>query len=215
MKIANISCRVFVLSEIQENCYVLSGKGRDDCVVVDPGIDPAEVVDTIEREEKNLSAILVTHGHYDHISGIPAFKAKWRDSKIYIGEKDRSKLNDPLANLSFGFGTPFKTSERAFGVYDGDVIDSAGFTFKVIEIPGHSCGHIVYLLETEERPVLFCGDVIFANGIGRTDFQDGDFATLRRNIREKIFTLPDETLLCSGHGPLTTVATEKRNGLVR
>ena len=214
MKISDISLRVFVLSEIQENCYVLSDKERDDCVVIDPGINPAEVVDAIKHEEKKLSAILVTHGHYDHISGIPTFKASWRESKIYVGEKDRSKLIDPLANLSFSFGSPFKTSESALGVYDGDVIETAGFTFKVIELPGHSCGHVVYLLETEERPVLFCGDVIFANGIGRTDFPDGEFATLKRNIREKIFTLPDETLLCPGHGPLTTVATEKLNGLV-
>ena len=211
MKYSDVVFQTFVLSEIQENCYVLSLSGRDDCVVVDPGINPSEVVDSIESAGKTPTAILVTHGHFDHICGIPAIKTIWSTAPIYIGEKDRGKLANPMENLSSGLGTPFKTTESATGVSEGDVIEAAGFAFKVLEVPGHSCGHVVYVLETDERPVVFCGDVIFANGIGRTDFPDGDYSALIRNIREKIFVLPDETFLCSGHGPLTTVAAEKQS----
>ncbi len=211
MKYSDVVFQTFVLSDIQENCYVLSLNKRNDCVIVDPGINPSEVVAAIKDSGKTPVAILVTHGHFDHIWGVPAIKEIWNDVPIYIGKRDRSKLANPQENLSFGFGTPFKTLEPAIGVSDGNVIETAGFTFKVLEVPGHSCGHVVYLLETDERSVAFCGDVIFANGIGRSDFPDGDYSTLIRNIREKIFLLPDETLLCSGHGPLTTVAAEKRN----
>ena len=212
MKISDIVFQNFVLSEIQENCYVLSLKGRDDCVVVDPGIDPSEVIDSIKNGGKTPVAILVTHGHFDHIGGVPAITTEWNDVSVYIGEKDRSKLANPHENLSSGFGIPFETSKPAIGVSEGDVIEAAGLAFKVLEVPGHSCGHVVYVLDADERSVAFCGDVIFANGIGRTDFPDGNCAELLRNIREKIFALPDETLLCSGHGPLTTVAAEKQSG---
>ena len=212
MKVSDIVFRCFILSEIQENCYVLSLKGRDDCVVVDPGIDPSEVVEAIQHDGKTPAALLVTHGHFDHIAGVPVLEAAFANTPVYIGEKDKDKLANPQKNLSFEFGTPFSTSTSVIGVAEGEILKVAGFEFKVLEIPGHSCGHVAYLVETEERPILFCGDIIFANGVGRTDFPDSDHATLIRCIREKIFTLPDETLLCSGHGVLTTVAKEKHGG---
>jgi glyoxylase-like metal-dependent hydrolase (beta-lactamase superfamily II) len=96
-------------------------------------------------------------------------------------------------------------------VQDGDIYEAAGFDWQVRTIPGHTLGHVVYLWEGQDPPVVFVGDVIFAGSIGRTDFPDGDHRQLVLGIRSKLFTLPDETILYPGHGPATTVGEEKRN----
>jgi hydroxyacylglutathione hydrolase len=95
-------------------------------------------------------------------------------------------------------------------VNDGDVYQAAGFELHVLAIPGHSAGHVVYVWRSHDPQIVFVGDVIFAGSVGRTDFPDGDFDALAAGIRAKLFTLPDDTVLYSGHGPATTVGVEKR-----
>lgn len=211
MKLSQISLKRFVLSDIQENCYLLSLKESSECVIIDPGLDAQPLVEFLQKESLVPKAILITHGHVDHIGGIPEIDAKWNDVPLYIGEHETKKLVDPEANLSSYFGFSFVTREADFTVSDGETINVGGLELKALEIPGHSQGHVVYLLTTEEQSFVFCGDVVFAGSVGRTDFPGGSHSDLIRNIHDKLLSLPNETILYPGHGPATSISDEKQN----
>ena len=138
-------------------------------------------------------------------------KSRWPDAPIFVGENDRDKLMDPEGNLSAHFGFPMKTREADRTVRDGEVFEIANLTFQAIELPGHSRGHIAYVLQTEDVPIVFCGDVVFSGSIGRTDFPDGNIETLISSINDKLFALPDATILYPGHGESTTIGNEKQS----
>jgi glyoxylase-like metal-dependent hydrolase (beta-lactamase superfamily II) len=137
-------------------------------------------------------------------------KRRWPKCPLVIGAGDAEKLTDPQKNLSARFGVPITSPPADQFVEEGDAIEFAGFTFQVREIPGHSSGHVVFICRELVPPVVFGGDVLFAGSVGRTDFPDGDFEQLAAGIREKLFVLPDETIVLSGHGPATTIGEEKR-----
>jgi len=129
---------------------------------------------------------------------------------VIIGTLDAPKLTDPGLNLSGVFGLPVSLPPAERTVNEGDVLDLAGIELGVLWVPGHSRGHVVFFCGNHEPPLAFVGDVIMAGSIGRTDFPDGDFKQLIKGIRSKIFALPPDTLLLSGHGPATTVEQERR-----
>jgi hydroxyacylglutathione hydrolase len=199
-----------VSTPFEENTYIARRRDRSDCLVIDPGLEPEKIIARLEAESLEPAAILNTHGHSDHIGGNAALKARYSKCPIVIGTAEAAKLTDPMLNLSAMFGIPITSPPADATVDDGDVYEAAGMSLRVAEIPGHSAGHVVYLLEDHAPPLAFVGDVIFAGSIGRTDFPDGDFRQLADGIHAKLFTLPDETLLLSGHGPTTTVGQEKR-----
>ncbi|MFN9368808.1 MAG: MBL fold metallo-hydrolase [Planctomycetia bacterium] len=193
-----------------ENTYVLSRAGCRECLVIDPGFEPDLVIDWLESRSLEPAAILLTHGHSDHIAGNAALKARWPDLPIIVGRGDASKLTDPAGNLSAAFGLPLTSPPADRLRSDGEIVNLAGLRLVAHEIPGHSSGHMVFRLEGPLPPVVFGGDVLFRGGIGRTDFPDGDFATLARGIRCHLYTLPDDTVIHPGHGDPTTVGHEKR-----
>jgi glyoxylase-like metal-dependent hydrolase (beta-lactamase superfamily II) len=194
----------------EENTYVARLEQRNDCVVIDPGLEPERVIEHIEGQAIVPAAILITHAHADHIGGLAALKRRWPACPVVVGAGDAAGLSDPVANLSAMFGVPMVGPGADVTVNDGDTYSAAGLQLKVLAIPGHSPGHVVYHCEDRNPALVFVGDVIFAGGIGRTDFPGGDFARLVAGIRQKLFTLPDDTLLLPGHGPATTVGQEKR-----
>lgn len=201
--------RTFPNSDFEENLYVVWQEGANECVVIDPGLEPEEAIKFMEANRLTPTAILVTHGHYDHIGGIAALREKWPKIEILVGEKDRSKLTDPMGNLSGHFGFPVTTCDATGTLADGEEFTAAGILFRAILVPGHSAGHLVFELVGATPPTVFVGDVIFAGSVGRTDFPDGNTSALLSGIEKRLMTMPDETVFYTGHGPATTAGAER------
>jgi hydroxyacylglutathione hydrolase len=194
-----------------ENTYVFHRTGGSDCLVVDPGFEPDAIIAFIEDRGLEPAAILLTHGHSDHIAGNGRLRERWPGLPILIGRDDASKLTDPAGNLSAAFGLALVSPPADRLLDDGEQLSLAGLEIGVTMIPGHSRGHVVFRIEACTPPVVFGGDVLFRDGIGRTDFPDGDFATLAAGIRRGLYTLPDDTVVLPGHGEPTTVGHERRH----
>jgi glyoxylase-like metal-dependent hydrolase (beta-lactamase superfamily II) len=193
-----------------ENTYVAHLAGRSDCIVFDPGFDPDSILDYLEQRGLTPAAILCTHGHSDHIAGNAALKQRWPNVPLVIGVGDAWKLTDPKGNLSAAFGASLISPSSDRTVDEPERFEAAGLTLDVLAAPGHSAGHVVFLCRQVAPWHVFGGDVLFRGSIGRTDFPDGDFDALRASIHDKLFTLPDDTIVLPGHGPATTVGREKR-----
>jgi glyoxylase-like metal-dependent hydrolase (beta-lactamase superfamily II) len=129
---------------------------------------------------------------------------------LVIGAGDAAKLTNPESNLSAAFGVALLSPPADRTLVEGERFSAAGLDFDVYECPGHSVGHVVFLCRQCEPWRVFGGDVLFSGSVGRTDFPDGDFDSLVRSIHDKLFTLPDNTIVMPGHGPETTIGREKR-----
>ncbi len=193
-----------------ENTYIAHVDGRNDCIVIDPGFEPESIIEYLLEHALTPAAIVCTHGHSDHIAGNGALKARWPECPIVIGEGDAEKLTDATLNLSAAFGFNITSPPADRLLREGETFESAGIALDVYDTPGHSVGHIVLVCKQVSPWQVFGGDVLFNGGIGRTDFPDGSFEVLRRAIDEKLFTLPDDTIVLPGHGTETTVGREKR-----
>ena len=194
----------------EENAYLAYYEGDSACLVFDPGLEPERIMAEIEERGLAPAAILCTHGHADHIAGNGALKTRWPECPLIIGAGDASKLTDPVANLSAGFGVGLTSPPADQLVSEGDELDLAGFRLEVFETPGHSTGHVVFVAPELSPTHVFGGDVLFAGSVGRTDFPDGSFEELRRAIHQKLFPLEDDTIVLPGHGPWTTIGREKQ-----
>ncbi|MBI84662.1 MAG: MBL fold metallo-hydrolase [Planctomycetaceae bacterium] len=194
-----------------ENCYLASLEGQDECLVIDPGLEPAKIVEQLEQLSLQPAAILNTHGHIDHIAGNAVAKERWPDCPLIIGAGDAHKLDDPEANLSGNYGLPIISPPADTVVNEGDIYQAAGFSLEVLDTPGHSPGHIVFVWKGHSPWLIFGGDVLFQGSVGRTDFTDGNFEELKRSIHTKLFVLPDDTIVLPGHGPQTTIGQEKQS----
>jgi hydroxyacylglutathione hydrolase len=192
-----------------ENTYIVWRSGRTDAIVIDPGFEPGAVLDALRTEGLTATLILNTHGHVDHIAGNEALKAAFPSAPLVIGVGDAVMLSDPMRNLSGLSGVAITSPPADRTVREGDVVEAAGLRLEVLDIPGHSPGHVVFVLQ--EGPIVFGGDVLFAGSIGRVDFPGGSLEVLLSGIRAKLWPLPDATTVYPGHGPATTVGEEKRS----
>ena len=191
-----------------ENAYVLWLDGRGDCVVIDPGLEPELILQFLADNQLRPAAILNTHGHADHIGGNGHLKENFPDAPLIIGANESLLLTDANANMSAPFGLPIVSPPADRLVHEGDVLEVAGIRLEVMDVPGHSPGHVVYLYRDQPN-ILFGGDVLFRGSIGRYDFPNGDGRLLLEGIRRKLLTLAPDTLVYSGHGPVTTIGEEK------
>jgi glyoxylase-like metal-dependent hydrolase (beta-lactamase superfamily II) len=203
-----LQIQTIVSMPFAENTYVAWQDGRADCVVVDPGTEPEAILELLRAQGLTPAAILNTHGHSDHIAGNADLKATFPDAPLVIGVGDERLLTDPELNLSRSFGFDIVSPPADKLVQEGDTLLFAGLTLDIREIPGHSPGHIVYVVR--DGGIVFGGDVLFRGSIGRTDFPGGSFETLALGIRAKLYTMPDQTVIYPGHGPVTKVGHEKR-----
>jgi hydroxyacylglutathione hydrolase len=203
-----LEIQTIVSMPFAENCYVARLPGRSDAVVIDPGTEPDAILEFLRDRDLTPAAVLNTHGHADHIAGNADLKAAYPDAPLVIGKGDARLLTDPDLNVSrsFGFDVVSPPADRLVG--EGDTVSFAGLTLDIREIPGHSPGHIVYVVR--DAGVVFGGDVLFRGSIGRTDFPGGSFETLAAGIRGKLYTMSDDTVVYPGHGPVTRVGHEKR-----
>ncbi len=192
-----------------ENTYVVWLAGRTDALVIDPGLEPELILDFLRDQGLAAAAILNTHGHGDHIGGNAALKEAFPNAPLVIGANEVRLLVDPNENLSAPFGLPITSPPADAVVNEGDRIEYAGLPLEVIDVPGHSPGHVVYLFRGQPH-LLFGGDVLFRGSIGRYDFPNSDGRLLLEGIRGKLFRLPPDTVVYPGHGPVTTIGYEKR-----
>ena len=204
-----IDIRTIESMPFAENSYVIRVPGRTDGVVVDPGFEPELIQDILADEGITLAAILNTHGHVDHIAGNRPMKEAFPNAPIIIGEIDAPMLVDANLNLSGQYGLPFTSPPADRTVNHGDTIEIAGMIFDVRFTPGHSPGHIVFVIR--DTNIVIGGDVLFRESIGRHDFPGGSFDQLAKSIHTQLYTLPDDTVVYPGHGPTTKIGYEKRN----
>jgi len=196
-----------ILGAFETNCYVVRrDESATDCLVIDTGLDGRDLVAFLEEHELTPVAVVLTHGHADHIVGLAALRQRYPVIKVFIHQLDAPLLTDPDANLSGLAGLTFATAPADVLLRDGDVIEEAGIRLQVLHTPGHTLGGIC--LYAEPEAIVFGGDTLFADSVGRTDFSGGDMDQLIESIQTKLFTLPDKTAVYPGHGMRTTIGRE-------
>lgn len=200
----------FVDPSFGENAYVVWRRANGPCWVIDPGLPPSanQIIDHVRRLELKPDAIVLTHGHADHIAGIPQVRSAWPDLPIYIAREEAATLTDPKENLSSGMGMAFAPGIReTHDLAAGSQLTLDETTWHVLDVSGHSPGGRALYCAT--AGLVIVGDALFAGSIGRTDFHHSNHANLIRNIKEKLLVLPDDTTVYSGHGPITTIGEER------
>lgn len=186
-----------VLGVYQENAYILIDEQSRDALIIDPGDEGDSLVKYLESLKINLKAILLTHGHIDHVGAVDAVRDAY-SVPVYISELDMKFIEQ--RKMAFG-----KMRRADYFLKEGDDFLFSGKKVEIIETPGHSRGSLSFYIDG----LLFSGDVIFQNSVGRTDLPGGSMEELLHSIKEKLMKLPGETRVFPGHGPETTLAIEK------
>jgi hydroxyacylglutathione hydrolase len=190
----------FVMGPYQSNCYVVrSERGAAEAAVIDPGSDPTELRLELARMGTRAAGVLITHTDVDHIGGVAAL-AGGTGAEVWApaGEVDALQTGETRG------GMRVPAHEPAHTVSGGDDVTVAGITFDVLDVPGHSAGHVAFLADGE----LFSGDLLFAGSVGRVDLPGGDWEVLLGSVRALLDHLPAETVVHPGHGPSTTLGRE-------
>lgn len=200
------------------SCYVVGDEKTREAAVFDPGGDVDEILKALKQDGLNLKYIINTHTHWDHVGGNNELQEA--TGAPIVCHKDEASALGAVSDRASFWGTSASNSEASQFIKEGDVIEVGSIRFDVIDLRGHSDAGLGFIFEgevemesggKETRKLVICGDALFMGSIGRTDFPGGNMELLLKNIREKIFTLPDDTLVLPGHGPVTTVRREKQN----
>lgn len=203
---ANLKIGRMVLGMCQTNCYFVYEEGKNDVIFFDPADSGDYIYETLKEKGFRVAAILLTHGHFDHIWGSKRLR-ELSGAKIYAYEEEKLLCESAVKNVSEQAGRAY-TVEPDVYLKDGEEVTAAGITCRLIGTPGHTVGSCCYYLENEG--MLIAGDTLFQESVGRTDLPTGSMGALVRSIKEKLFVLPDDTKVYPGHGEPTSIAVEKK-----
>lgn len=187
---------------LQANTYITADEETQKAFIVDPGGYSKKTVDLINNENYEIEYIILTHGHSDHTDGVSEYKRLFPSAKIVACAKERELLEDPQKSMSYN---PIDF-EIDIWVNDGDILEVGNKKLKIIHTPGHTPGGMCILVDN----ILFSGDTLFQYSIGRTDFWGGSFSDIKKSIQNKLYLLPDDTIVYPGHMGATTIGAEKR-----
>lgn len=202
----HMEVRGLTVGLIGTNCYLAANKETKETVIIDPGDEAGRIDGLIREHAYRPVAILLTHGHFDHVLAAAALAEKY-DLEIYAHEIEKRTLEDPEMNVSGMIGRQ-ETYAATKYCREGDELSLAGFLFRVILTPGHTPGGVCFYVASEQ--VLFSGDTLFSGSVGRTDFPGGSMHQLIDAIRQKLLVLPDETIVYPGHMETTSIGAEKQ-----
>ena len=202
------------VTSYQQNCRIVVDDETNEAVCIDPGGDILSVLAVLPPSVA-LSAIWITHSHIDHVSGVAELLSSTESPLSVMAHADdvvnRRFLSQQSAMMRFPYSGEFEVTHH---VSHYDSLTVGNHSFQVLHTPGHAIGHVSYFMEDAtniyQRPILIAGDALFKGSIGRTDLPGGNHDLLIKSIKDHLFVLPDETIVCSGHGPNTTIGHEKK-----
>jgi hydroxyacylglutathione hydrolase len=197
---------MLIVSPFQENCYVIGDEESMTGAIIDPGDEAARIALTVERVGLEISQIIVTHSHIDHVGAVAQLVDEYMCPVLMHEEAEAMLKTVPQQAMMMGmrFGK-VPTVDRHLGV--DEVLEVGSLRLRSLYTPGHAPGHLAFLVEDEG--IVFSGDALFAGSVGRVDLPGGSMEVLMRSISERLLNLPDETRVLSGHGPETTIGRER------
>lgn len=201
----NLDLQKCILGPVYTNCYFLKNKATDELVIIDPADCPEKIEQKVSQMNGKPVAVLLTHGHFDHIMAAQAVKEKY-NIPIYACRQEEEMLREPSVNMTAHYGRDCSITPDRF-LDDLDVFEVAGFSIQMIHTPGHTKGSCCYYLKDED--VLFSGDTVFCGSVGRTDFPGGSSSALVTSVRRLLKELPAETEVYPGHENDTSIEQER------
>ncbi len=200
--------RTLTVGPFQENCYIIGDPETRKGTVIDPGSEPERITRNIDESNLSIDSVYNTHGHIDHIGAIIPLQKKYR-AAFYLHTDDETLIGKAVQYAAM-YGLELEgIPEIDRNINDGDELTVGGLKMRVIHTPGHTRGCCCFYFPNEN--IIFTGDTLFRESIGRTDLPGGHYQTIIRSIKEKLFTLPGDTTVYPGHGPQTTIGYEKMN----
>jgi glyoxylase-like metal-dependent hydrolase (beta-lactamase superfamily II) len=211
MTSSKLQVEPLIVGPLFSNCYIVWDDEANEGVVIDPGDDAEAILKRVKELGINVKYILATHGHFDHVGAVMPLKRELK-AEFFAHKGDFFFIEDGVTSAR-GWGVHIEqppTPDRF--IEEGDTVKIGKFKLKVLHTPGHSPGGVSFLNDR----MVFCGDTLFQGSIGRTDFRQGSFEDISQSIKTRLYVLPDDTIVYTGHGPITSIGDEKKfNDYVR
>lgn len=200
-----------VTGPLSNNVYLVINKKNNESFIVDPSYHPDRLIDMIKESGTSLKAVLLTHGHFDHVLSVEDIKKEF-NVPVYAGKEEEELLSDKCVNMSARMRKKAISFKADINVSENEIIHVADIPVKCLFTPGHTKGSVCWYIEGEKT--LLSGDTLFSGSHGRTDFPTGDQEQMKRSLEEILFKLPDDIQVLPGHGGSTSIGYEKKHNLI-